>query len=235
VGDGARASVPPGEGRREPLTRPRILERALEMIDRDGIEGLSMRRLAAELDVSAMSLYNHVPNKEALLEGVAETLLAEIDLTGVELEDWTDAIRAGFRSFHEVLLAHPQAAFLIQTKPPATPGAMRPVELSLATLRRAGFDAQNALEAHWALVGYTLGHAMFQQSNPLGDFERGEGTLAAERALPPEDFPHVTEVLPEIANCDLGHAYDFGLNVIVEGLKAKLRKDSQRGLFQVAD
>jgi len=216
-----------GTGAREPLTRTRILGCALAVIDRDGLEGLSMRRLAAELEVSAMSLYNHVPNKDALLAGVTEALLGEIDLSAVEHEDWRETLRAGFRSFRAALLAHPNALPLIQSKPVATPEAFRPVELSLATLRRAGFDPAAALEAHWLLVGFTLGHVNFQLSNPLMDPETSEAELLLRKQqLPAEEFPHLFECLPHALGCDFGSAYLVGLDTIIVGLEARLTPHS---------
>lgn len=213
----------PEGDQREPLSRTRILACALAMIDRYGLEGLSMRRLAAELDVSAMSLYNHVPNKDALLEGVTEALLGEIDLSAVAREEWDEALRAGFRSFRTALLSHPNALPLIQTKPIVTPEAFRPVELSLATLRRAGFESNTALEAHWVLVGFTIGHVSFQLTNPLNDPLTSESEMFLRRQqLPAEEFPNLFECLPHAIGCDFDAAYAFGLDTIIEGLRVRL-------------
>ena len=208
---------------RSPLSRRGLLDIALTIIDRDGLESLSMRRLAAEFDVSAMSLYHHVPNKEALLEGVTETLLAEIDLSAADSDDWTEAIKEGFRSFRRVLLAHPNALPLIQTKRAPSPEAFRPIEVSLATLRRAGFDEEGALKAHWLLVGYTLGHVGFMLSNPMLRSEDGPPTdLPADAGIATEEFHHLFECLPFAVACDPDEVYEFGLETIVEGLRRRV-------------
>jgi hypothetical protein len=97
------------------------------------------------------------------------------------------------------------------------------VEVSLATLRGAGFSPPEALEAHWLLVGYTLGHVSFQLATPLVDPDAGAAELHARRqALPSEDFPNVLECLPHAVGCDFGAAYAVGLDTIIAGLEARL-------------
>jgi TetR/AcrR family tetracycline transcriptional repressor len=208
---------------RERLSPERILDGALALIDRDGLEGLSMRKLAAELDVSAMSLYNHISGKEALLEGVIGRLLGEIDLTAVAAEDdWAEALKVGFRSFRRALLAHPNAVAVIESKQVISPESMRPVEVSLATLRGAGFSAEDAMKAHWVLVGFTLGHVSFQCTNPLQDAAAREAHTGAHETLPAESFPCLHEALPYMSGCDFEDAYEFGLDAIISGLTRHL-------------
>ncbi len=228
VKSSARATLEetsPEQRVRSSLSRRALLDCALTIIDRDGLESLSMRRLAAEFDVSAMSLYNHVPNKEALLEGVTETLLAEIDLSAADSDDWTEAIKEGFRSFRRVLLAHPNALPLIQTKRAPSPEAFRPIEVSLATLRRGGFDEEGALKAHWLLVGYTLGHVGFMLANPLlrGDTQEAEASsdLLVAGGEAGGEFRNLVECLPFAAGVDIDEVYEFGLDTIIEGLRRR--------------
>ena len=218
-----RSGTPSPAPSRRPLTRRRILECSLKIIDRDGLETLSMRKLAAELDVAAMSLYNHVPNKDSLLEGVTEVLLGEIDLASTEKEDWMEAMRDALLSFRDVLLAHPNAMPLIQSKPIMTPEAFHPVEQSLATLRRGGFGPEDALRSHWALIGFTLGHVAFQLMNPLTDPDRAEARMAMTRDnLAPAEFPCFYESLPFAVGCDFEAAFELGLDALLVGLKARL-------------
>ena len=227
---------PEGAGRepRSALSRQALLERALAIIDRDGLDSLSMRRLAAEFDVSAMSLYNHVPNKDTLLQGVTEILLRKIDLSAADADDWTEAIKEGFRSFRRVLLAHPNALPLIQRKAAPSPEAFRPIEVSLATLRRGGFDEHGALQAHWLLVGYTLGHVSFMLSNPLLRPAPSDGSDQVEsvsggQQIPPEEFRNLVECLPFALECDLDEVYEFGLETIVEGLRRRVAEGRSSG------
>jgi TetR/AcrR family tetracycline transcriptional repressor len=204
------------------LNREVVLSTALELIDRDGLESLSMRKLATHLDVSPMALYNHVPNKEALLEGVVEHVLGEIDLSVAELEDWTEVLKAGFHSFRATLLRHPDAVPLLQSKIVVTPDALRPVEVSLATLRGAGFDDRTALHAHWALVGFTFGHVANRMANPLTDPGVLKRSVVSNEALGPHRFPNFHGCLPHCLDPDFDASYEFGLEVIVEGLRARL-------------
>lgn len=204
-----------------PLTRARILGCALRLIDRDGLESLSMRKLAAQLGVAPMSLYNHIPGKDALLEGVTETLLAEIDITPAPEAGWAETLRSAVLSFRRVLLDHPHAVPLIESKRVMTPAALRPVEFSLSLFRGAGFSPDEALSAHWAIVGFTLGHVTFQISNPLTEVSPQEA-LARAGDLPAQLFPCYFEVLPQAASCDYDAAFAFGLDILIQGLQAKL-------------
>jgi AcrR family transcriptional regulator len=217
--------TPESDKLREPLTRDRILGTALEMIDRDGLEELSMRRLASELGVSPMSLYNHIPNKDAVLEGVTEKLLGEINLSDVETQDWAEGLKIGFRLFRKVLLKHPHALPCIENKPVVTPDAFRPIELSLSLLARAGFSPQDAVFAHWTLVGYTLGHASFQVNNPIANPDNAQELMLLKlQNLPPEEFPNLSEALPYTIDCDFDAAFEFGLEAVVDGLRAELTR-----------
>lgn len=213
---------------RGPLSRERILQAALELIDREGLESLSMRRLGAELGVGAMALYNYVPSKEALLEGVAETLMEEIDLASAEDDDWTRALAGLATSFRDVMLSHPNALTLIETKPAITPEAFRPIELSLSILRKAGFDPEQALQAHWALVGYVTGHISFQCNNPLHthDDRHAEEIALRKANLPFEQFPRLYECMPYLARADFDAAFRRGLRALIEGLRMQLAENS---------
>jgi AcrR family transcriptional regulator len=213
---------------RERLSRDRILAAAIEMVDRDGLEDLSMRKLAAELDVSTMSLYNHVPNKDALLEGITETLLSEINLGVVDTEHWDEGLKIGFRLFRKVLLEHPHALPCVENNPVVTPDAFRPIELSLSLLVDAGFTPDEAMLAHWTLVGYTLGHVSLQVNNPLANQEAAEELVALKlRRLPAEEFPNLIAALPHTIGLDFGDAYEFGLDTVIAGFKARLTSRHQ--------
>jgi AcrR family transcriptional regulator len=219
----SRRPAPGAKARRTPLTRRRILEAALALIDAEGLQALTMRRLGGELGVEAMSIYNHVPHKEAVLDGVAEIMLEEVELPPVHHDDWIGALKTACRSFRRVLLDHPNAMPLIGSRTEVTPEGFRPVELSLGILKKAGFDAESMLLAHWLLVGYTLGHAGFQVSTPLADPEAAPAEIAKRhQLLDADEFPNLFEALPYAAGCDFEAAYEFGLDTIIEGLKARL-------------
>ncbi|MDQ4095697.1 MAG: TetR/AcrR family transcriptional regulator C-terminal domain-containing protein [Actinomycetota bacterium] len=216
-------SVGTRERSRVGLTRDKILRTALALIDRDGLEALSMRKLGAELGVEAMSLYNHVPNKDALLDGVTEIMLREIDMTAIDEGPWDEALRAACRSFRSVLLAHPNAMPLIATRPEVTPEGFYPIELSLGVFKKAGFGSEDMVLAHWLVVGYVLGHVGFQVASPLADPDQVDREIALRREkLPPESFPNMHAALPYLEQCDFEAGFEFGLDTIIEGLKLRL-------------
>src|ERR1700733_929193 len=147
------------------ITRDGILAAALDIIDRDGADALSMRRLARALDRDPMILYRHAPNKAALLDGVAEMVLAQLKVDPTD-PDWAGQLRAVARDYRRLALAHPNVVPLIVTRPLATPlglrppGTLRPLEDILALLRRAGFSGPDALHIYRALFGFLHGHVL---------------------------------------------------------------------------
>ena len=210
------------EEERGRLNRALVLSAALDLIDRDGLEELSMRRLASHLSVSPMALYNHVPHKEALLEGVVDQILGEIDLSVVEFDDWSEVLKSGFRSFRATLLRHPNAVPLLQSKVVVTPDSLRAVEVSLATLQRAGFDARRTLHAHWTLVGFTFGHVTNCLANPMTNPGVLNESVVGNELLGPETFPSFHRCLPHCLEPDFDASYEFGLEIIIEGLRSRL-------------
>jgi TetR/AcrR family transcriptional regulator, tetracycline repressor protein len=202
------------------LSRDRIADVALAMIDRDGLEALSMRRLASELDVTPMALYNHVPNKEALLTAVLERLLGQIDLPEVEELGWKESLRGGIRSFRDLLVRHPAAITLIQEQHAVSPEAYEPIEFSLSLFHAAGMDPQQALYSHWTLLGYVIGHVSFQMNKALTDEGRNDFLHALNTGkLPEEKFPCLISSLPLIVDCDFDAAFDHGLEVLLRGFE----------------
>ena len=131
------------------VTRDVVLAAALEIIDRDGADALSMRRLARALDRDPMILYRHAPNKAALLDGVAETVLAQLKVDSAD-PDWAAQLRAVARNYRALALAHPHVVPLLVTRPLATPlalrppGTLRPLEDVLELLTRAGYSGPDA-------------------------------------------------------------------------------------------
>src|SRR5918994_2302432 len=145
--------------KRRPLSRRRILEAAVRFADREGLEALTMRKLGAELGVEAMSLYNHVPNKSALLDGMVEVLLGELRVPP-ENHSWEERVRQGYRAFRRLAHEHPNVFPLLVNRPPETMDGVWLVEEFLQTLREAGFGRGAALHAFRSLSSYTFGYAM---------------------------------------------------------------------------
>jgi AcrR family transcriptional regulator len=204
----------------KPLSRKRILAAAFELADREGIETLSMRRLGHELGVQAMSLYNHVPNKDAILDGLVEGVFAEIDLPD-PAADWETELRRCALTAHDALRRHPWAsplAMLPAVGPASLAARLRYVESLLRTLREAGFTSREASYAYHALDSHTFGFTMWQ----LGHSAPPKGVLAeaALRAVRDGDYPYVLEHAGE-HEADRGdepNDFEFGLDLIFAGL-----------------
>jgi TetR/AcrR family tetracycline transcriptional repressor len=153
------AATKTGEAERIKLSRAAVVERALELADSDGLDALTIRRLASALGVTPMALYWHFRGKDELLEGLAERLWSEIDLDVDRAAPWTEQIRSLLESLLKVLRAHSAApGLLLQTKKANTEAQLKATELTLDILRTAGFSPEDAsMAARSALwTGITL-------------------------------------------------------------------------------
>lgn len=176
---------------RQPLSRRRILRAALRLIDRDGLDALSMRRLGAALGVEAMSLYRHVPNKEAVLDGVVELLTEEIDVPSAGeagSHSWPETLRRIVHSYRKLAHAHPHAFPLIALRPLATPKAIERGEATIALMLAAGLDERRGVLVFRTLVSYANGYLLeelaagvphFTTGNPEAEFEWGVRAVLA--------------------------------------------------------
>ena len=150
---------------RSPLTKDRVLKAALRLADKGGIESLSMRKLGQELGVEAMSLYNHVANKDEVLDGIVEAVVREVELPP-EGTDWKEGLRRHAISAHETLMRHSWAASLWWRRAEG-PDRMRGAEFMLRTLREAGFSEDLTYHGYHVLVGHILGFTLQAQSFPI--------------------------------------------------------------------
>jgi TetR/AcrR family transcriptional regulator, tetracycline repressor protein len=204
--------------KRRPLSRRRILEAAVRFVDREGLEALSMRKLGSELGVEAMSLYNHVPNKGALLDGMVEVLLGELEVPP-EDEGWERRVREAYRAFRRLAHGHPNVFPLFITRPPDTMDGVWLVEEFLKTLMEAGFDPETALYAFRALSSYTSGYAM---AEIRGFAMEPAGARLGTVTLSPDDFPNIHELDAPLRAVDHDAEFEFGLDLILAGLKERL-------------
>lgn len=200
---------------RQPLSRRRVLEEAVRFTDREGLEALTMRRLGSELGVEAMSLYNHVPNKSALLDGMVEVLLGELEVPP-PAHDWEERIKEGYRAFRRLAHEHPNVFPLLVNRPPDTMDGAWLVEELLRTLRLAGLDRETALHAFRALSSYAFGYAMAEIRGFA--LEPASSRLGA-RSLSPAKFPNLCELAPYLEEVDHDREFEFGLEVIIAGLR----------------
>ena len=204
---------------RQPLSRRRVLEEAVRFVDREGLGSLTMRKLGAELGVEAMSLYNHVPNKSALLDGMVEVLLGELEVQA-ENHDWEERIREGYRAFRRLAHEHPNVFPLLVNRPPETMDGVWLVEEFLRTLEEAGFAKETALHAFRALSSYTFGYAM---AEIRGFALEPDGSRLGAHRLTSEEFPRLSELGSYLGTVDHDAEFEFGLDLILDGLRKHAR------------
>src|SRR5437660_188824 len=197
---------------RRPLTNARILDAAVELIDRSGLGDLSMRHLGAALGVEAMSLYRHFPSKGVLLEAVVGRLLAELVLPVPGHARWEESFRALARGYRQLLLRHPNAIPLLATLQLSNPGALAAAGAVMALLRDAGFDAKTAFHVLATVESFVIGFAYW---------EAGTAGLrgSAPPPLPAGADPYIVENWSEISGADCAVAFEFGLDTFVAGLE----------------
>ncbi|VXC56980.1 Transcriptional regulator, TetR family [Arthrobacter sp. 9AX] len=215
----------PGKAR---LNRELVLVTALKLVDSEGLEALSMRRLAQQLGCDPMSLYRHASNRAALLDGVTETVLNELAILPDD-PDWHAQLRRVAHDLRLLALRHPNVVPLLVTRPPSTPlglrplGTLRPLEQILALLIRAGFAPADALHVYRAYYGYLYGHILNELQEFVVDPEEYEAVLRLGlHRLPPQEFPHLRALGPALADYDGGAELDQGLNVLLTGLTTQL-------------
>jgi AcrR family transcriptional regulator len=216
------AKTNPSATPRTPLTRERVLRAALVLADAGGIESLSMRKLGHKLGVEAMSLYNHVANKDDILDGIVDLVFGEIAVPSGRA-DWKAAMRRRAISVRDVLLRHPWATSLMQSRTKPGIATLRHNDSVLRTLREAGFTIDMAAHAFSVMDGYIYGFALQQINLPSQTSE--EATELAENILgelPADKYPHLAEMLTEHAmkpGYDYADEFEFGLDLILDGLE----------------
>lgn len=209
---------------RPPMSRERVLETAIGLADRGGIGALSMRKLAQELGVEAMTLYHYVANKDEILDGIVDMVVSEMELPPPG-PDWKAAVRHTSMSAHEVLRAHPWAAALLLSPSRVSQARLRYMNALLGTLRGAGFSPEMTDHAYHALDSHVMGFTLWVVGMNLheADLEEMATTFLAE--LPREELPHLAEhVEQHLKPRDPGDEGDFafGLDLILEGLARRL-------------
>jgi AcrR family transcriptional regulator len=202
----------------EPLSKKRIVAAAIELIEREGADAVSMRRIAAELSVGVMSLYNHVPNKDALLSGVAETVLGKVEFTDDPTAHWTERVRLQVRAFRQLARDYPRCTMLVLSRELHSDVGLIPVETALATLRGAGFDGPEAVKMLRVFIDFTVG-ALLREVGATPSF----GPRHAGRRAGPVDadlFPTVAQLAPLLRDGDPDEEFDFGLELLVRAAAA---------------
>lgn len=204
------------------LSTQRVVAEAVRLADSEGVDGLSMRRLAGALGAGAMSLYHYVANKEQLLDAMIDVVFGEIELPPVGT-DWQSAMRRRSVSARHVLARHPWAVGLMESRTSPGPAHLRHREAITACLRRAGFPVLMATHATWLLDSYVYGYALQEASLPFDT--AGELADLVEDVflpqLPADEFPYLNESAAALvaAGYDPTEEFVFGLDLILAALE----------------
>ncbi len=212
--------------RQTPLSREAILAAAIELADAEGLGSVTMRRLAASLGVEAMSLYNHIANKDELLDGMADQVAAEIEVPDPEL-GWKTAIRRSAISAHDVFMRHPWASGLLESRTNLGPARLRYVDAVIGVLSGAGFPLTTVGFAFMALDSHTYGFTLQELSWPFDADHAPEMAATMVETVPADDYPNLA-AMAEAAATNPGSfplRFDFGLDLILDGLE-RLRDEA---------
>jgi AcrR family transcriptional regulator len=209
-----------------PVNRERTLVVALAVADAEGIESVTMRRLARELGVEAASLYHHVNGKEEILDGLVEAVAAEIETPG-HSGDWRGAISQRAHHTRAGLRQHPWAVSLMASRTTPGPATLRLLETGIRCFREGGFSVPLAAHAVSAVDSYVHGFVLQEVNLPFRDeSELAAMTGAIMETFPTSEFPYLFELTVEHVlkpGYDYGNEFDSGLNVVLDGVAALLK------------
>ena len=205
---------------RKPLSRDRVLRAALALADEGGIESLSMRRLAQKLGVEAMSLYNHVANKDEIVDGILDLVADEMELPSDEA-DWKTALRQSAISAHEALTRHQWASRLWMSRRQVSPVRLRQGDAVLRTLREAGFSRELTYHAYHVLQGHVTGFTLQEVNFPYDREELERMVATFLREFPADEYPDLADHIRQHIEPSDEHegAFEFGLDLILDGLE----------------
>jgi TetR/AcrR family transcriptional regulator, tetracycline repressor protein len=209
--------------RRGPLTRLEIVRCALGLAEHDGLEKLSLHKIATTVGVRTMSLYNHVADKSDVLDAMADQILAEVAIPDVDAMDWGDALVELSLAVRAAALHYPHSAPLVLVRRINAPSVLPVVDVALRTLRRAGLDPAAAVHALRTYIAFLVGSLLRE----VGSMRATSATAATiistpERDLVEAGLPAVAESAAELAVCDHDAEFRFGLDVLVQSLRARI-------------
>lgn len=214
-----------GSPSRDKIDREFVVSAALSIVDRTGLESLSIRSLAASIDRDPMTVYRHLPTKEALLDAIADSVLGTLVVVDGADPDWQRQLRIFARHYRELALAHPHAAILLATRPKqtplglGTPRSLVSLENILTLLSAAGFTVPEALSIYRLMMSFLRGHLLSETQEVIDNpDETGDRLSLALRRLPVDEFPLLSTLPPLITEYDGAHELENGLDVLFDGL-----------------
>lgn len=209
---------------RAALTRAKIVKKAIRLADRNGVEGLSMRKLAQALKVEAMSLYNHIDNKEDLLDAMVDDVAAHFEMPDTD-KQWKSTLRASVISTHDVLLQHPWVTHLLLTRITTGDAMMGYTNACFGCFLNAGFSHPLTDHGWNALNNHLYGFTLTEINSPI---KPKDYSKAAQQYLPmvsEEHYPHIRSMMKVIISGEHSgvNDFEFGLDLILDGLEKKLK------------
>jgi AcrR family transcriptional regulator len=207
----------------EPLSRPRIVAAAIGLIEREGADAVSMRRIAGDLGVSVMSLYNHVPNKSTLLDAVAETVLSQIEFADDPDAEWPDRVRIQALAFRQIAHHYPRCTMVVVSRQLKSNAGLLPVERALTTLRGAGFDGHDAVRILRTFIAYIVG-SLLREVGVTPTFAPTHRPDLAVKDVDPLLFPEVSGLASVLSDCDHQAEFEFGLELLIEAITVRLKR-----------
>ena len=205
-----------------PLTRSRIIAAAMNLIEAEGPQAVSMTRLATELGCGLVPLYNQVPSTSALLDGIAAMIMSGLDKGPTAGADWADQMRAQARAIRQAARAYPRCSVAVAGREPATAAVLRPTEHALAILRTAGFCGRDAVRIERAVAAYLTGSVLREIGGAVGTGREFDRDNDRRPRLRPAEFPQLTTLAAELILADPDADFELGLELLVLGMNALL-------------
>ena len=208
------------------LNRERVIEAALQIVDREGLDALSMRRLGAELQVDPMAVYHYIPNKSALLDSIGDAIMTELGVAPAREPEmpWDIWVIEMFRAYWTVLRAHPQALEVVATRPVVSETGMRSAERILSELQGAGLTLDESIHVLQVFMTMVCGMALAEAGhtpNTLPDMPESEVAKYCG-GLPEDEFPCVTAAAGSSAWMEWDTIYDCAARSFLDGIKLRL-------------
>lgn len=207
------------------LSKKLILQQALSIADNGGIEALSMRKLADALGVKAMSLYNHFANKDEILDGLVEVVIAEIEVPDLPADEWQSAMLVRANSAHQALLVHPWATQAVVSRMNIGPNMLAYIDATLGCLYKAGFSIEMADHIWNAMDNHIYGFTLQELNFPLQEDEYAEAAAGFIDMIPAAQYPHMNALSRHVMTGKYNgvHDFEFGLKLILNGLDTQFK------------
>lgn len=221
----------PEERGSTPLTPQRVIDGAVALADEIGIDAFTIRKLADAIDVRPMTIYHHVPNKEAIIDGMVDHVFREIDLPPTDL-DWRSAILVRSRSMRGVLAKHPWASPLMESRTNPGMATLRHHDAVLGCFRSAGFSLELTGHAYAVIDAFLYGFALQEATLPAtGGDEMSELATSLADQMPFDELPRLAEFTVDhvlLPGYDFSNEFEFGINLILDGLERSVAAEREQ-------